>query len=617
VADVAQHIEDYGIIGDLQTAALVGRDGSVDWLCLPDFDSPACFAALLGDERNGSWRLGPASGGPCTTRRYRPDTLVLETEWETPEGRVRVIDFMPPRGEAPDMVRIVEGLSGRVTMSTDISLRFDYGSVAPWLTRTGIVRNAPPSTLTAVAGPDAVSIDAPVPLEVVTGGTVRARFEVAAGDRVPFVCTYHRSYLPEPAPIDAEAALTETEEFWRSWMSQTRYDGGWQDPVRRSLLTLKALTYSPTGAIAAAATTSLPEDLGGVRNWDYRFCWLRDAAFTLLALLGTGHVAEAGEWREWLLRAVAGDPVDLQIMYALDGRRRIPEHTLPWLPGYEGSAPVRVGNGAAGQFQLDVWGEALDALDVARRAGLHVDEDAWRLQNALMDFLEGHWDDLDNSLWEVRGPQRAFVHSRVMAWAGVDRMVRTVEDFPLEGPVDRWRRLRETIRADVIANGYDAERNTFTQFYGSQGLDASLLLIPRVGFLPWSDPRVVGTVEAVERELSRDGLLLRYHTDADGRVDGLPGDEGTFLICSFWLVDALHGIGRHDDAVRLFERLLGVRNDLGLLAEEYDVASGRQLGNVPQAFSHVGLVNSARVLSELPAPGATAASVSEQPEEAR
>jgi GH15 family glucan-1,4-alpha-glucosidase len=611
---VAQSIEDYGIVGDLQTGALVGRDGSIDWLCLPDFDSPACFAALLGDERHGSWRLAPAPGGPCTTRRYRNDTLVLESEWETPEGRVRVIDFMPPRGEAPDVVRIVEGLSGRVAMVSNICLRFDYGSVVPWITHTGIVPGAASNTVTAVAGPDAASLATPVETTV-DDGVLRARFDVAAGDRVPFVLTYHRSYVPEPHPADADATLAETEDFWRSWVAEASYDGGWTDAVHRSLVTLKALTYAPTGAIAAAATTSLPEELGGSRNWDYRFCWLRDAAFTLLALLGTGHIAEARAWREWLLRAVAGDPADLQIMYGLDGRRRIPEMTLPWLRGYEESGPVRIGNGAAGQLQIDVWGEALDTLHVARCAGLEVDVDAWRLQQALMDVLESRWDDLDNGLWEVRGPRRAFVHSRVMAWTGVDRMIRSVEDFGLDGPVDRWRALRDKIRADVLARGYDAGRNTFTQFYGSEGLDASLLLIPRVGFLPWHDPRVVGTVEAVQRELSQDGLLLRYHQYADDNVDGLPGTEGTFLICSFWLVDALHGIGRHDEATRLFERLLGLRNELGLLAEEYDVASGRQLGNFPQAFSHVGLVNSARILSRIPAPGASAAGISEEPEE--
>ncbi|WP_344249614.1 glycoside hydrolase family 15 protein [Isoptericola hypogeus] len=597
---MAARIEDYGLIGDLQTAALVGRDGSIDWLCLPYFDSPACFAALLGDPDHGSWQVAPAAGGTCTSRRYRGDSLVLETDWETPDGHVRVIDLMPPRGEAPDLVRIVEGVSGRVPMVCDLRLRFDYGTVAPWVTRAE-------QWVSAVAGPDAVTLATPVDVTVDGGtggggeghpaGALRARFEVAAGDRVPFVLTHHPSYRQTPEPADAEHALAATEEYWAAWAAGTRYGGSWRDAVRRSLVTLKALTFAPTGGIAAAATTSLPEEIGGARNWDYRFCWLRDAAFTLVALLGTGHVDEARAWREWLLRAVAGDPADLQIMYGLDGRRRIPESTLDWLPGYERSAPVRVGNGAADQLQLDVWGEVLVCLDVARTAGLAVEDDAWRLQVALLDFLEGHWQDLDNGLWEVRGPRRAFVHSRVMAWAGVDRSVRAVERLGLDGPLDRWRALRDEIRTDVLTHGYDAERNTFTQFYGSDGLDASLLLVPRVGFLPWDDPRVVGTVDAVQRELSENGLLLRYHTHADDRVDGLPGREGTFLVCSFWLAHALHGIGRHDEAVDLFERLLELRNDLGLLSEEYDVAAGRQLGNTPQAFSHVGLVNTARVLS--------------------
>ncbi|MCA5893512.1 glycoside hydrolase family 15 protein [Isoptericola sp. NEAU-Y5] len=588
---MAHRIEDYGLVGDLQTAALVGRDGSIDWLCLPYFDSPACFAALLGDADHGSWQIAPATGGPCTTRRYRGDTLVLESEWETPDGVVRVTDFMPPRGEAPDLVRIVEGVRGRVPMVCDLRLRFDYGSVVPWVTSTGAVTST-------VAGPDAVTITTPVELATQEGphSTLRARFEVAAGDRVPFVLTHHPSHRPAPQPADPESALTATVRFWEDWVAGTRYEGRWTDAVRRSLVTLKALTFAPTGGITAAATTSLPEEIGGSRNWDYRFCWLRDAAFTLLALMGTGHTAEAKAWREWLLRAVAGDPSDLQIMYGLDGRRRIPENTLDWLPGYERSGPVRVGNGAAGQLQLDVWGEVLVCLDLARESGIQVEDDAWRLQVALLDFLEGHWQDLDNGLWEVRGPRRAFVHSRVMAWAGVDRGVRAIERLGLDGPVDTWRALRDEIHADVLRHGYDAERNTFTQFYGSEGLDASLLLLPRVGFLPWSDPRVVGTVDAVQRELSVDGLLLRYHTHADDRVDGLPGREGTFLVCSFWLAHALHGIGRHDEAVDLFERLLALRNDLGLLSEEYDVPLGRQLGNTPQAFSHVGLVNTARAL---------------------
>jgi len=589
-------IEDYGLIGDLQSAALVGRNGSIDWLCLPRFDSPACFAALLDDDRAGRWLLAPAGAGGCSRRRYRGDSLVLESEWETADGTVRVVDLMPPRGEAPDVVRIVEGISGRVPMRMELRLRFDYGRVVPW------VRSVD-GEWGAVAGPDAVWFTAPVPVghddQVVT-----ATFEVAAGDRVPFVLTYAASYGRRPRRVDAAESLDQTTEFWSDWMDHCRYEGRWPDAVRRSVVTLKALTYGPTGGIVAAATTSLPEDLGGSRNWDYRFCWLRDATFTLQALLGTGYVREARAWRDWLLRAVAGDPADLRIMYALDGSRRIPEYELPWLSGYEGSAPVRVGNAAAEQFQLDVWGEVLDGLHLSREAGLSSTADAWRLQRALLDFLEGAWDRPDNSLWEVRGPQRPFVHSKVMAWVGLDRAVQAVERFGLDGPVDRWRRLRQEIHDDVCAKGYDADRNTFTQFYGSRGLDAALLLLPRVGFLPWDDPRVSGTVDAVARDLDQDGFLLRYRPEADG-VDGLPGTEGAFLACTFWLADALAGLRRTDEAERLFERLLGLRNDLGLLSEEYDVSAQRQVGNTPQAFSHVGLVNTARHLSGSPAARST------------
>jgi GH15 family glucan-1,4-alpha-glucosidase len=582
---MAGAIEDYGVIGDLHTAALVGRDGSIDWLCLPRFDSPACFAALLGDEDNGRWLLAPAQGGTCTSRRYRGDTLVLETTWETGTGTVRVVDLMPPRGQAADVVRIVEGVRGRVPMRSELTLRFDYGHVVPW------VRHAD-GDFAAVAGPDAVWLRTPV-AQVGRDRATHAEFEVAAGESVPFVLTYAASHLPRPHPVDPARALSDTVTFWTDWIGRCSYDGEWEEPVRRSLLTLKALTYAPTGGIVAAATTSLPEELGGSRNWDYRYCWLRDATFTLQALLGTGYEKEARAWREWLLRAVAGDPADLRIMYALDGSRRIPEYELPWLSGYAGSSPVRAGNAAAAQFQLDVWGEVLDGLHFSRTSGLTPTEDAWALQEALLAFLEGAWDTPDNSLWEVRGDRRPFVHSKAMAWAGVDRGVQAVERFGLDGPVDRWRQLRQAIHDDVCAQGYDAERGTFTQFYGSRGLDAALLLLPRVGFLPPTDPRIVGTVEAVQRELTRDGLLLRYHPDADGGVDGLAGRESPFLACSFWLVDALSMMGRRDQARALFERLLGLRSDLGLLSEEYDTRAGRQVGNTPQAFSHVGLVNSA------------------------
>ena len=584
---MAGRIEDYAVLGDLQTAALVGRDGSMDWLCLPRFDSPACFAALLDAPRAGRWLLAPASGGRTTRRRYRGDTLVLESEWDTPEGTVRSIDFMPVRDQAVDVVRIVEGVSGRVRMRSELRLRFDYGSVVPWVRHQG-------GSLSAVAGPDAVRLVTPVPLHG-EGGATLAEFEVGPGERVPFVLTWQPSHEPMSPPIDADDALVRTERFWSQWMEQCTYDGAWPDAVRRSLVTLKALTYAPTGGIVAAVTTSLPEQLGGSRNWDYRYCWLRDATFTLRALLGSGFVEEARAWREWLLRAVAGDPADLRIMYGLDGRRRLPESELPWLSGYEGSSPVRVGNGAAGQYQLDVWGEVLDGLHVAREAGLVVSTEAWDLQRALMDFLEGHWSDPDNGLWEVRGPRRHFVHSKVMAWAGTDRMVKAVEHFGLEGPVDRWRVLRQQIFDDVCRHGYDADRRTFTQYYGGTELDAALLLIPRVGFLPWTDERVLGTVRAVERDLLQDGFVRRYRTEAG--VDGLQGDEGAFLACSFWLVDALHGLGRTDDARALFERLLALRNDVGLLAEEWDPRAQRQVGNFPQAFSHEPLIVSATELS--------------------
>jgi len=590
---VAGLIEDYGMVGDLQTAALVGRDGSIDWLCLPRFDSPACFAALLGDVDNGRWLLAPAGGGACTRRRYRGDSLVLESEWETPTGTVRVVDAMPPRGEAADIVRVVEGVSGRVAMQMELVLRFDYGHVVPWVRRTE-------SGLAAIAGPDAVWLRTPVALEGHERRT-HARFEVGAGDQVPFLLTHTASHLSRPEPIDAVAALAETESFWQEWTDQVDHSGPWDEAVRRSVVILKGLTFRPTGGVVAAATTSLPEEIGGVRNWDYRYCWLRDAAFTLQALLGTGYVQEANAWREWLLRAVAGDASQLRIMYGLDGTRRLPEYDLPWLAGYEGSRPVRIGNAAARQFQLDVWGEVLDTLHLGREAGLGSSPDAWDLQRELLDFLEGHWQDPDKSLWEVRGPDQPYVHSKVMAWAGVDRAVLAVERHGLDGPVQRWRALRAEIHGDVCQRGFDRDRGTFTQFYGSRGLDAALLQIPRVGFLDWRDERVVGTVAAIERELLDDGLVLRYRLDlsaagvAEG--DGVPGGEAPFLACSFWLADALHGIGREAEARVLFERLLSLRNDLGLLSEEYDPRAGRQLGNTPQAFSHLALVNSARRLA--------------------
>jgi GH15 family glucan-1,4-alpha-glucosidase len=586
---MAGRIEDYALLGDLQTAALVGMDGSIDWLCFPHFDSAACFAALLGDEQNGRWQLAPVAGGRCTSRRYRGDTLVLETEWVTPEGTVRVVDCMPPRGEAADVVRVVEGISGRVPMRSELRLRFDYGRVVPWVRRLN-------GQLAAVAGPDSVWLSTPAPTEG-RDLTTYSEFSVSAGERVPFVLTWHPSWKRPPTPAEPYRAVDDTEAFWAEWMSQSTYDGGWQSEVRRSLVVLKAMTFQPTGGIVAAATTSLPEQIGGPRNWDYRYCWLRDAALTLQALLGAGFKAEAGRWREWLLRAVAGDPADLQIMYGLDGTRRLPEFELDWLAGYEGSRPVRVGNAAADQLQIDVWGETLDGLAFAREAGLSGNDGAWALQVNLLEFLEGNWQEPDNGLWEMRGDRQHFVHSKVMAWVAFDRMVTGVERFKLDGPVDRWRQTRDDIHAEVLAKGFDTDRSTFVQAYGHPELDAALLLIPQVRFLPWSDPRVAGTVEAVRKDLCQDGFVLRYRPGGGASDDGLPGDEGAFLACSFWLADALHGIGRRGEAVELFEKIAGLANDVGMLAEEYDPRLGRQVGNTPQAFSHLGLVNAARHLS--------------------
>ncbi|MFI2639458.1 glycoside hydrolase family 15 protein [Streptomyces sp. NPDC018610] len=588
-------IEDYALIGDEQTAALIGRDGSVDWLCLPRFDSGACFARLLGDEENGHWRIAPEGAeGPCTRRAYRPDTLVLDTEWDTPQGSVRVTDLMPQRDRAPDLVRIVEGLSGRVTVRSTLRLRFDHGSVVPWMRRSDGHR-------VAVAGPDSAWLRSEPPVR--TWGEAfgtHSRFDVAEGERVAFVLTWHPSHDPRPPLIDPYEALEHSVTDWRAWAARCRYTGPHRDVVVRSLITLKALTYAPTGGIVAAPTTSLPEELGGVRNWDYRYCWLRDSTLTLGALLSAGYQEEAEAWRNWLLRAVAGDPADLQIMYGLAGERRLPEYELPWLSGFAGSAPVRVGNDAVLQRQLDVYGEVMDTLSLARRSGLSAKPHIWSMQRALLDFLSEAWREPDEGLWEVRGGRRHFVHSKVMVWVAADRAVRTLEEDPgLRGDLDGWRRLREAVHREVCEKGYDPRRNTFTQSYGSRELDAALLLIPRVGFLPPDDPRVTGTVEAVRAELGEGGLVRRYSADA-GAVDGLPGGEGTFLVCSFWLADALHMTGRTKEAEALFERLVGLANDVGLLSEEYLVddgsGSGRQLGNFPQAFSHIGLVNTALAL---------------------
>ena len=586
-------IEDYALISDRLAAGLVGRDGSIDWLCFPRFDSNAVFAKLLGDEQNGHWRIAPPEGGLCTRRSYRGDTMVLESEWDGREGSVRVIDFMPERGEAPDVVRIVEGLSGSVRMRSELRLRFDYGDVIPWVRHLD-------GMIAAVAGPDSVWLASDVAHHGRDFASF-ADFTVQAGQRVSFVLTWHPSHVHRPSPVDPVAALEETERFWSDWADRCTYEGRYRDAVLRSLLTLKALTYAPTGGIVAAPTTSLPEELGGVRNWDYRFCWLRDATFTLQALVKTGYTDEALAWREWLLRAIAGSPGRLQILYGVAGERRVPEHELPWLSGYEGSQPVRIGNGAVCQRQIDVYGEVMDTLWLARSYGLALDEDAWRLQKGLMTWLEGNWREPDEGLWEVRGDPQHFTHSKVLAWVAADRAARTVESSPVEGPLDTYRALREEIHADVCAKGYDADRGTFTQSYGSRSLDAALLLIPQVGFLPPEDERVRGTLRAVQRELGADGLVRRYDTDHD--VDGLPGGEGAFLACSFWLADALVLDGQMDAGRALFERLLALRNDVGLLAEEYDVVAGRQLGNMPQAYSHLALVNSALNLEDVPSPG--------------
>ncbi|PSJ26415.1 glucoamylase [Streptosporangium nondiastaticum] len=590
---MAARIEDYALIGDLQTAALVGRDGSVDWLCLPRFDSAACFAALVGDEDNGHWRLAPAAtepGTPCTRRTYLPDSLVLETVWETADGTVKVTDFMPQRDRAPDVVRIVEGVSGTVPMLGVLRLRFDYGSVVPWIRRSDGHR-------VAVAGPDSAWLRSEPPVKTYGHDfSTRSEFTVSAGDQVAFVLTWHPSHQPRPALVDPHEALRHSLADWREWAGRCTYDGPHREAVVRSLITLKALTYAPTGGIAAACTTSLPEEIGGVRNWDYRYCWLRDSTLTLGALLSAGYGDEAAAWRAWLLRAAAGDPADLQVMYGLAGERRLTETELPWLAGYERSTPVRVGNGAVKQLQLDVYGEVMDSLHLCRRWGLPAKPHEWKLQRCLMEYIKDHWREPDEGIWEIRSPRRHFVHSKVMAWVAADRAVRALEAEPdLPGDLDGWRAMRDEVHREVCERGFDAERNTFTQSYGSRELDAATLLIPRVGFLPPGDPRVTGTVDAVRRELSHGGLLRRYTTDAKP-MDGVPGNEGAFLACSFWLAEALHRTGRTEEARTLFERLLSLRNDVGLLAEEYDPDALRHLGNHPQAFSHIGLVNAALTL---------------------
>jgi GH15 family glucan-1,4-alpha-glucosidase len=580
---MASRIEDYALIGDCLSGALVGRDGSIDWLCWPRFDSGACFAALLGGPEHGRWQIAPAGEVRSARRRYRDDTLILETDFEVDDGAVTVIEFMPPRGEAPDIVRIVEGRRGAVAMRLELIIRFDYGSIVPWVRRIE-------SGISAIAGPDMLRLVTPVELRGKDLRTV-ADFTIGEGQRIPFVLTWYPSHHREPQYVTAEQALEDTESWWREWSARCTYQGPWREAVLRSLITLKAMTYAPTGGIVAAPTTSLPERLGGVRNWDYRYCWLRDATLTLYALLSTGYTEEARAWREWLLRAVAGSPAELQPMYGIAGERRLTELEISWLSGYEGSRPVRIGNAASRQFQLDVFGQVLSVFYHARQIGLETSDAGVELGRSLLKFLEANWEQPDEGIWEVRGGRRHFTHSKVMAWVAFDCAVKAVEHFGLRGPVERWREIRDTIHEQVCRQGFDAGLGAFVQSYGSGALDASLLMIPLVGFLPATDPRVRGTVEAIERELMVDGLVARYATEEG--VDGLPPGEGMFLACSFWLADNFYLIGREDDARKLFRRLLRLRNDVGLLSEEYDPRAGRLVGNFPQAFSHIALINSA------------------------
>ncbi len=577
-------IEDYALIGDCETAALISRNGSMDWLCWPRFDSSACFAGLLGGPESGRWSLGPCDESARVRRRYRGDSMILETEYETQDGCVQVLDFMPLRDSIADVVRIAIGKRGRVPMKTEIIFRFDYGLIVPWVSRLD------DGSLRAIAGPDMIVVRAGVDLHGQDLTTV-GEFTLSEGDRVPFVMTWGPSHLDPPRPIDAEDALRRTEDFWKRWSSHCTYTGAWRDAVMRSLLTLKALTYHPTGGIVAAPTTSLPESLGGLRNWDYRYCWLRDTTLSLLALMDAGYYREAAAWRNWLMRAAAGSPDQLQIMYGVGGERLLPEWEVPWLTGYENSKPIRIGNAAHGQMQLDVYGEIMDALHQARLGNIPESAEAWELQKALAAHLETIWDRPDQGIWEVRGKPQHFIHSKVMAWVSIDRMVRSAERFHLRGPIDEWRTLRDRIHADVCEKGFDRQLNSFVQAYGSKLLDASLLLIPLVGFLPATDPRVRGTVECIEKRLCADGFVLRY--DSGQTDDGLPPGEGAFLACSFWLADNYVLLSRRDDAERLFERLLSLRNDVGLLAEEYDPRVKRQVGNFPQAFSHIALLSTA------------------------
>ena len=597
---MSKPIEDYGLIGNMLSCALVGRDGSIDWLCLPRFDSDACFAALLGTPEHGRWLIAPQGKTRRTTRRYLPGTAILETTFETAEGSASVTDFMPlsPDEENVELIRIVRGLEGRVGLEMELALRFGYGAAVPWVRRRDY-------GLRAVAGPDAVDLATPVPLAGKDMKT-HAQFAVEKGQTVPFTLAYHRSNRAPRFVDDRQLVLRRTVDWWHEWSGRCRLPADtpppWKDAIARSLITLKAMTFRPTGALVAAPTTSLPERLGGPRNWDYRYCWIRDATLTLYALVNAGYFEEADAFRQWLLRAAAGHPEQMQIMYGLAGERRLTEIELPWLPGYADSRPVRIGNAAHGQLQLDVYGELMDSLHAARRSRVGPRRAEWRLQTVLLKSLERLWREPDEGIWEVRSEPRHFTYSKVMAWVAFDRGIKGVEEFGLEGPVDHWRRVRDEIGADILANGYDAQRNTFVRHYGGQGLDAALLLIAQVGFLPPHDPRFRGTVEAIERDLVEDGFVLRYR--ADKASDGLPGPEAAFLACSFWLADAYVQLGRTDDAVALFERLLAVRNDLGLLSEQYDPCIRRQLGNFPQAFSHIGLVNTAHNLLQARGPAA-------------
>jgi GH15 family glucan-1,4-alpha-glucosidase len=600
---VSTPLEDYALIGDCETAALVSRAGSIDWLCWPRFDSAACFAALLGTPEHGRWLVEAISPQWRVERRYRKNTLILETRIETDDGAVTLIDFMPPRsgsadgksadGSNSDIVRIVRGERGRVTLRMELVLRFDYGHIVPWVTRLADGR------LSAVAGPDMALLDTPAAIRGKDLTTV-AEFEVAAGDMLPLVLTYGPSHLPPPSPIDPVAALESTTEFWTTWASRNQSHGEWSEAMTRSLITLKALTYGPTGGIVAAPTTSLPEWVGGPRNWDYRFCWLRDATLTLLALMNAGYYDEARAWRDWLLRAAAGAPSHLQIMYGIAGERRLLEWEVPWLPGYDNSLPVRIGNAAHGQLQLDVFGEVIDTLHQARLGGLQTSEEDWSFQRAILQQLETVWNLPDQGIWETRRPARHFTYSKVMAWVALDRGIKAIETLGLSGPADRWRALRQTVHQDVCENAFDRDLGSFVQAYGSKALDASLLLLPTTGFLPPSDPRIIGTIEAVERRLVVDGFVYRY--DPAVSEDGAGRKEGAFLACSFWLADALLLIGREADARRLFEQLLAIRNDVGLLSEQYEPQARRLIGNFPQAFSHIALVNTAHNLSRAAKP---------------